>query len=344
MKRTLNILMTTLLILTGCQDKPSLDPVPGPSETYPIQFGISADLEVESKATLIEGDTFDENGSLVKKGNYEDFGFIALGGLTVEPGKYSVFEANTVVSHGTHGWTYSPIRFWQPGSYVFAGVMPSPSTEAESSYKYTASIDENNHNKITLTFGGNGFDLASNPHDLMVAFTTPKEVVKVSEATDVLLNFSHQLALVNIEVQTGSTPMDIVVNNIKIYGNHKIATAATFSNTDSGNDTTIAAEWTLDSKTTDTDYYHRVKDANKIENLLVFPEYGSDKLSVAITYKESYGSSSFSKTKYGTIDINWQAGKIYTYKTVLTSESIVFGVPTVTDWDNAGDADDIPGM
>jgi hypothetical protein len=341
MKRTLNILMTTLLILTGCQDKPSLDPVPGPSETYPIQFGISADLEVESKATLIEGDTFDENGSLVKKGNYEDFGFIALGGLTVEPGKYSVFEANTVVSHGTHGWTYSPIRFWQPGSYVFAGVMPSPSTEAESSYKYTASIDENNHNKITLTFGGNGFDLASNPHDLMIAFT-PKEVEKVSEATDVLLNFSHQLALVNIEVQTGSDPMDIVVNSIKIYGNHKIATAATFANSDNG--TTIAAEWTLGSKTTDTDCYHQVANANKIENLLVFPEYGSAKLSVALTYTESYGSSSFSKTKYGTIDINWQAGKIYTYKTVLTSESIVFGVPTVTDWANAGKADDIPEM
>jgi hypothetical protein len=195
-------------------------------------------------------------------------------------------------------------------------------------------------NQLTLNFGANGFNLASSQTDLMVAFT-PKKVVKVSETTDVLLNFSHQLALVNIDVQTGIGPMDIVVNNIKIYGNHKIATAATFSNTGSGNDTTIAAEWTLGSRTTETGYYHQVDDA-KIENLLVFPE--SSEISVAVTYTESYGSSSFSKTKYGTIDINWQAGKIYTYKTVLTSESIVFDVPTVTDWANAGKADDIPEM
>jgi hypothetical protein len=70
MKRTLNILMTTLLILTGCQDKPSLDLVPGPSETYPIQFGISADLEVESKA-------------VIDKNNVTEFSFVALGNLTV---------------------------------------------------------------------------------------------------------------------------------------------------------------------------------------------------------------------------------------------------------------------
>ena len=325
--------MTTLLILTGCQDKPSLDPVPGPSETYPIQFGISADLEVESKTVI------DNNNCI-------DYAFIALGNLTVDGEQQTVFGTTGVhVSYVTNAWTYSPIRFWQPGEYVFAGVMPSPSTEAESSYKYTASIDENDHNKITLTFGGNGFDLASNPHDLMVAFA-PKEVEKVSDAKDVLLNFSHQLALLNIEVQIGDSPMDdLVVNDIKIYGNHKIAKAATFAfaNNVSGNGTTIAADWTLGSKTTDTDYYHQVRDA-KIEELLVFPEYGSDKLSVAVTYTESYGSSSFSKTKYGTIDINWQAGKIYTYKTVLTSESIVFGVPTVTDWANAGEADYIPEM
>ena len=288
-----------------------------------------------------------ESKAVIDDSNFETNKFTALGNLTVDGVQQSVFGTTGVhVSYVANAWTYYPIRFWQPGEYVFAGVMPSPSTEAESSYKYTASIDENNHNKITLTFGGNGFDLASNPHDLMVAFTT-KKVEKVSEAKDVLLNFSHQLALLNIEVQIGDSPMDdIVVNDIKIYGNHKIATAATFAfaNNVSGTGTTIAAEWTLGSRTTDTDYYHQVRDA-KIENLLVFPEYGSDKLSVAVTYTESYGSSSFSKTKYGTIDINWQAGKIYTYKTVLTSESIVFGVPTVTDWANAGKADDdIPEM
>ena len=355
MKKTLDILLTAIiLILAGCQDKPSLDPVTGPSESYPIQFGISADLEVESKSALIEGDIFDENGNLVKEGNYKDFGFIALSNLTVDANsdrQPSIFGANgTEVKYVSNAWTYSPLRFWQIGTYNFAGVMPSSIFNATHNHTATtqpgtsiASLTETTDgSQLTLNFGPNGFNLAETQTDLMVAFSS-QTVQSSASAGRVDFDFTHQLALINIEVQIGDSPTDIVVNNINIYGNRQVATVATFVNISSGNDATIIAEWALGSRTTADNCYHQVT-GTKIENLLVFPESDSDILTVAVSYTESYGTSTFFKTKYGEIDINWQAGKIYTYKTILTSDSIVFGAPTVSDWSNGGAADDIPQM
>ena len=322
MKRTTNILLhlTLTLLMTGCGGHSPIEPDPVGAEGRPIQFGITSHLEVESKA-VIDGE------------NYKNHSFTALGNLTVDEVQqtdlFGTTGATVLYDDATTAWTYSPLRYWQTGSYFFAGVMPS---EAGA-----ASFTETN--ELTLTFASGGFNLAEAQADLMVAFDS-QDVQSTSAARQVDFDFQHQLALLNIEVQIADSPLGIVINNIKIYGNHKIATAAKFTTND---DDQITAAWTLGSITTATGPYHQV-DGTKIENLLVFPESGSDKLTVAVTYTEIYGTSTFDKTKCGEIDINWQAGKVYTYKTNLTSESIVFGTPTVTDWSNGGAADNIPQM
>ena len=224
--------MTTLLILTGCQDKPSLDPVPGPSETYPIQFGISADLDVESK-------------TVIDNSNVTGFSFFALGNLTVDGEQQTNLfgENGSIVSYGTDSWSYSPLRYWQPGSYEFAAVMPFIAG-------YTPSFSASN--QLTLNFGTNGFNLASSQADLMVAFDS-RTVQSASAATPVDFNFDHQLALVTIEgASKDPNTNGIQVTGIKVFGNSaKTSGNMTFAN----NQGTVSATYTLTGATTSSSPY-----------------------------------------------------------------------------------------
>ncbi len=318
--------MTTLLILTGCQDKPSLDPVPGPSETYPIQFGISADLEVESK-TVIDDSNFETNK------------FTALGNLTVDGEQQTdLFGENGVtVENISNVWTYSPLRYWQTGSYVFAGVMPSAAG--------TASFSANN--ELTINFGTEGFDLSATQHDLMVAFT-PKEVEKVS-ATDVLLNFEHQLSLVVINGAYKETAGKVRVDKIEVFGN-TAKTAGNMVFTHDKTKTKINASYSLDSQSvTDVDnVYQTIEGAwelapsststNIVSGLLVFPEECD--FSIVVTYTDRYGNKDgVQKTKSAALHSNWEPGKKYTYTFNVNLDHISFAEPTVTDWVSGGNVD-----
>lgn len=320
MKRIHYIFLAAALLLTGCERQAPLGPV---ADNRPIEFGVSGDLSVQSKA-------------VIDKDNYTDYGFIVLGGLTVASDSWktnTLFADRTIVEHdATNGWTYSPIRYWQPGSYVFAGIMPS-------SEGFTASLNEDNHNQLTLNFGTSGYNLAENQDDIMVAFDT-QTVQSTSTASPVSFVFNHQLALVNLKIEDKNTEMDIQVNSISVYGNSKTATQAVF--THGTNEGGVTAVWTLGTRSDESNSYHDVSSQREIKNLLVFPESGSS-FTVKVNYTESYGSS-FSKDKKVAISHNWEAGKIYTYTFYLTSDSIVFGSVKVTDWIDGGAADDIPEM
>lgn len=327
MKRTLNILMTTLLILTGCQDKPSLDPVPGPSETYPIQFGISADLEVESKAVIDDK-------------NYTSHPFTALGNLTVDGAQQSnLFGANGAeVSCSSGKWTYSPLRYWQTGSYVFAGVMPSAAG--------TASFSANN--ELTINFGTEGFDLSATQHDLMVAFAS-QNVQSASTAEPVEFDFEHQLALVTIEgASKDPNTNGTQVTGIKVFGNSaKTSGNMTFAD----NQGTVSAAYTLTGATTSsspyktflavdeagsqtTDDWTLVKPSADgtpvydvlIPELIVFPERCT--FTIVVNYTDENDNP---KTMTGTLPATWKAGKKYTYRFHLASD-ISFSVE-VDKWD-----------
>lgn len=325
MKRTLNILMTTLLILTGCQDKPSLDPVPGPSETYPIQFGISADLEVESK-------------TVIDNSNVTDFSFVALGNLTVDGEQQTNLfdEKRANVSYQNDAWTYSPLRYWQPGSYEFAAVMPLMG--------YTPSF--NASNQLTLNFGANGFNLASSQTDLMVAFDS-RIFPSASAPKPVNFSFKHQLALVTIEgASKDPNTNGIQVTGIKVFGNSaKTSGNMTFAN----NRGTVSATYTLTGATTSSSPYKTFLAADEagsqttddwtlvkpsadgtpvydvlIPELIVFPE------TCTFTIVVNYTENGNPKTMTGTLPATWEAGKKYAYRFHLASD-ISFSVE-VAKW------------
>lgn len=322
MKRITDIIiLTTVLVLTGCKGVSPLEPEIGASESRPIEFGITSDISVESKAIIDES-------------NYTDFGFMVQAGLTVDSWQTNaVFGAETEVTHGTSGWGYSPTRYWQAGSYVFAGAMPS-------SADFSISLDEATHKTLTLDFGEDGYNLAEGQHDLMVGFKTV-DVQSTASTTPVNFTFAHQLALVNFQIQQEEDEhMTIEINSVKLYGIRKIATKAIFARGNS--DEVITPEWTLGEKATESSAYYGTSESPSISNLLVFP--GTDQFTIKVNYTESYGDSSYTKEKSATRAYEWEPGKKYTYTVNLTSDSIVFDDLKITDWIEAGAADNIPQM
>lgn len=337
MKRITDILiLTSALILTGCKGISSIEPENGASDIRPIGFSISSDLSVESKA-------------VIDNTNYTDNGFTALGMLTVNNEEGSpVFAQNTVVTYSTtSGWTYSPLRFWQPGSYVFAGVMPG------SGYNATFDAD----NKLTLTFADGGFDLAGTQTDLMVAFDT-ETVSSASAAGPVEFEFAHQMSLVIIEgaSKDPNTP-GITVDEIQVYGNSKKTDGNMVFTYDPANNA-FTPSYTLGALSTGTDVYKTIQRPEDltdavatadwqlaystttydvlVPDLLVFPQ------ECDFTIVVSYTEGKSQKTMTGTLAAEWEAGMKYTYRFSLAKD-ITFMVE-VDEWDPAevsdGDTDD----
>ena len=340
MKRIIDIIiLTSVLILSGCKDVSSVDPQIGESDRRPIEFGISSDLSVESKAAIDET-------------NYTAAGFTAFGFFT-EPGATSgnpVFQDNTVVTYSTDAWSYTPLRYWQPGSYVFAGVMPSV---------YSATFDSSN--KLTLNFGEDGFNLAETQTDLLVAFDK-KTVTSVKDAGLVDFDFTHQLALVTIEGRSKDPDTQgITVQEIVVYGNSKEATGDIVFTYNPTSDTFTSA-YTPGALSTDKDVYKTISRPGNLTGaaatadwdlaytdtydvlepgLLVFPQ--TCNFSIVVKYKE--GGKDMTMT--GTLPATWKAGKKYTYRFSLAADiSFSFDVDEwdseyVSDGDGADEDDEI---
>ena len=310
----------------GCGGHSPIDPDPVRPDLYPINFGISADLEVESKAVI------DNN-------NVTGFSFVALGNLTVDGEQQTNLfgENGKNVYYENDAWTYSPLRYWQPGSYEFAAVMPLMG--------YTPSF--NASNQLTLNFA-NGFNLASSQTDLMVAFDS-RRFPSASAAEPVNFSFEHQMSLVVINGAYKETSGKIRVDKIEVYGN----TAKTAGNMVFTHDgTKINASYSLDSQSvTDEDnVYQTIEGAWElapsassteiVSGLLVFPEE-CDEFYIAVTYTDAYGSTNQVQTKKTSqkLEANWERGKKYTYTFNLYLDHISFGKPTVTDWVSGGNVD-----
>ena len=334
MKITHNILLVIALILTGCNGTSSLDPEVARSENQPIRFAVSGDLSVKSKAVIDES-------------NYTEFGFKALGALTVDTGNnYEIFGTNGVeVTYTTSGWGYSPVRYWQPGSYVFAGVMPS-------ALSCTPSLSQTNHKQLTLDFA-DGFNLAQSQVDLLVAFDdVDVESVAGMTSTAVDFDFEHQLALVVIQgTSVDPDTKGIEIKEIKVYGNSPATVGDmvfTYAEATATTPSTISYDYELVSNTTKNNVYKTFsrpaeqtgvsadKDWNLVAageslvydvlvpELLVFPQQCT--FTIAITYKED----NIEKTRVGSLSADWEAGKKYTYTFKLATD-ITFSV-AVSEW------------
>lgn len=322
--------MTIALILTGCKGPSSLDPDMTQPENNPIKFAVTCDLSVESKAIITD-----------------PTGFVALGGLTTLDAwkTNAVFGANgTAVSKSNNAWTYSPVRYWQPGSYVFAGVMPS-------TLSCTASLSENNHKQMTLDFGASGFNLAEAQTDLLVAFDEV-DVTRVADAGSVDFVFAHQFAWVVIRgASVDPATKGIHIHSIKVYGNSAATEGNmvfTYSSPSETNPTGLAVNYALTSLT-DVDTPYKTILAPTGENLLVDQDWALEKpgtnglvydtlvpellvfpeqctFSIAVTYVEEGNT----KTRVGSLSADWKAGKKYTYTFNLATD-ISFSVD-VREW------------
>lgn len=337
MNRTQYIFLTALLLLTGCAEHPLTDFEVGNEGEKPIEFGLSSDFSVGSKAAIDDGTNYTD---------YTDYGFIVQAGLTVASEKTESWKTNTVfgsngteVTYGTDGWGYSPARYWQYGSYSFAGAMPS-------SAGFTASLDAATHKQLTLHFGDGGYDLRAGQDDIMVGFKTV-DVQSASSAPTVNFNFEHQMSLVVINGAYKETAGKIRVDKIEVYGN----TAKTVGNMVFTHDETkINASYSLDSQSvTDEDnVYQTIEGAWEllpstpittiVPGLLVFPEECD--FSIVVTYTDLYGNKDgVQKTKSAALHSNWERGKKYTYTFNVNLDHISFAEPTVTDWVSGGNVD-----
>lgn len=337
MKRTASILLVTLLVLTGCKDNSSYAPEPGLNENHPIEFGVSGSLSVESKAPITAGADF-----------------IAFGDLTVgESDPVPVFgdeeqEGQEVTfiddDQNPPHYTYSPMRYWQLGSYSFGGVMPAGDfyTATFSSSDQTITLDfceevvEGEEGSETKT---KGYNLAEHQADLMAAFHTVN-VQSLSNPARVHFEFDHQLAWVVIEAasrNTGLSNEGLQITELNIYGNTpstegnivftnnagKVSVTQTLSaeKTNSGNPyKTFTDGWQLVKPGADGKPVY----ATLVPQLLVFPE------ECTFTIEVTYTENGIEKTRTGSLEADWKAGKKYTYKLHIATD-ISFSV-TVSGW------------
>ena len=252
-------------------------------------------------------------------------------------------------------WTYNPQRYWHRGTYLFAAALPSSAFYATHAMKNDASVS----NGISGSLDDDGklslrsFDLTKNQSDLMVAFTKVDNSSDSKSGTDkVSLNFEHQLSKLNFKANfDANNKSTITITTVTLYGNSGTASAEfTFDDNDPSilTDDKIVAQWTPGTATTAENYFKQftgswsTSGSTVIEDLLVFPEECT--FTVVVNYTESYAEAQASASQSGNLEVDWEAGKIYTYEFTLSAKHIIFSAPVVTEWTTGGKADEIPSM
>lgn len=238
------LLLAGMCALTSCHRDE--EPVYSPKGTA-IDFDASADGSNSTKAPIdkvadLQGDGFvvwaswtkDPDDNAIFTNNYTD-------GFTND-----VFGVNGTKVYATdvvNSWYYTPKRFWNRGTYVFAAALPASvfnashaRTTAETTGKViTASIADNTAESLeslSMTFAGSGFALggfknvagtklaADAQSDLMYAFATVDN--KDENAGTVSLNFTHACSLLGIRL-TSDSNKTLKVKSVRIFGIHKSA-------------------------------------------------------------------------------------------------------------------------
>lgn len=328
-----------LLIVVSCQreDIPKAD-----SENMPIEFsGVTAWLD-----TKADGES---TTSVLPSGNFKVWAH--------NSSNYSVFgTSGTVVSTSDAGstWTYSPVRYWKPGTYNFYAVSPDN--------KATGTLSEEG---LKLSFEG-GWDLASEqtPTDLLLATQTvdgSTQVNKDGGPGKVSLTFNHMLSQISFSARNADQTdgVELAVTGVKIYGNSSAALELTGTVGTNGGFNTA---WRLDNtaKTTQALPFenHSVSPAKTLTKdktvsqetttysytgilprTLVFPE--TCNLTVEVTFNQMKDGITSPATKSATINgASWQPGYNYDYKLTVTADAIkIDSDPDVTLWGEGGSAD-----
>ena len=307
MKNAINILyflLGVVFIFGSCQseDVPDYD-LPA-ADSKPIEFsGVNASVETKGTDDLPISD------------------FKVWASRTYnEATEYGIFgttgtEVNKMVAENSLSWTYSPVRYWRPGSYDFTAVSP-----------HSLANGQLTEEGLELDFG-DGWDLAAAQTELWIASTTGVSNVVVP------LEFNHmlsKLSLTAINVATDGTV--IVVTGVKIYGIHRKATA--YSTEDA---------WTRMEESTATSPYVSYTPSDELsiaggdpvlltpeDGILVFP--GAISLGVEVTF--NHGGSSTNYSKSASTSDTWVAGTHYEYKINIGPDYIEFNPVSVQPWDD----------
>jgi hypothetical protein len=316
------VLMGLLLILVSCHREELPDSNITSESGYPIEFS-GMEGRLDSKA---DGDL---------PSDFTGFHVWAQNGSNS-----SVFGVNgTAVNTSDEGttWTYSPVRYWQAGTYNFYAVAPQGIA--------TGSLA---NGALALTFGSEGLSLSSQT-DLMLAtasnvtgrFNTDEK----PEAVD--LEFNHMMSKVSFSARNAdANNTAITVTSVSISGNHKTA---------SGYSTAGNGSWSWKSDDTAVSQTLAVANSNGVilstiaqtaitpsDGVLVFPE--DCNLSVIVTFSQEKGDLTASTTKTATIPCSWQPGYKYVYKLTVTADAIkIDSEPAVTPWGTGGSADSTTG-
>ena len=258
---------------------------------------------------------------------------------------FEVFNETTVEKTGsgaTVAWSYSPIRYWQPGTYNFYAVSP---TSISPSIPISGTLTSAG---LSLAFGElsdnqySGWDLSQNQVDLLMASNTDfPSHYNLSENNPVELTFDHILSKLTFSVGNKSTDNDIIVTAIKVYGNHKKATGYTtslslVSNSKSDiNSPFVYTETSVALSKIDSD--GQIGYSEILEDLLVFPEDDCE-MFVEVTLKLDPTKEGYVKSS-GKVQVTWKQGKHYHYQVKVAPDNISFSEPKVVDWVEGGKVD-----
>lgn len=301
-------LLGLLLILVSCHR----EELPITKNDYPIEFsGISGCLDTKA----------DDNQTLSLPSDFTGFRVWAQNGS-----KTNVFGTDGTDVSTTDGgqtWTYSPVRYWQAGTYNFYAVSPKDFA--------TGSLS---NGALTLSFG-NGWNLSSQI-DLLLA--TASNITGRFNTEDkpesVELTFQHILSKIGFSVKDNDKDnVTIKVTSISISGNHKTASAYSTAGGWSwkSDDTTTSQTLSLansDGVTISTTDYTTVTPS---AGVLVFPENCT--LGVNVSYKATMGASSAIINGSVSIPVNLLAGQSYVYKLLISSTGITIS-SSIQPWDD----------
>lgn len=262
-------------------------------------------------------------------------------GQTGSPTTDNTIFSGEEVTYNSGVWQYSPVRYWQTGSYQFVAV--SQMTDTKTSY--TGSLT---NSSLNLSFTSPGWNLSTTPADLIVASATASGQTQRNNNTEVAFSFNHQLAMVKFTAKN-TDPRDatISIKSISIKGNKTTASGMTYFAS-----STPTTTWTF-SDVTPIQQLQMQFDEGKTaitlakdskttltSELMVFPQGCT--LEIEILYDVvANGGTSSNNSKSATKTVSWDAGKIYEYNINVTSDHISFvEEPTVVDWGTTTSADD----
>ena len=300
-------IMGLLLIVVSCHR----EEIPVSKNSYPIEFsGMSGWLETKADDSQTSSLPSDFTGFRVWAQNGSNLNVFGSSGTDVS------------TTDGGQTWTYSPVRYWQDGTYNFYAVSPKDFATGTLS-----------NGALHLNFG-NGWNLSSQT-DLLLA--TAANITGRFNTEDkpesVELTFNHILSKIGFSVKDNDNDnVTIKVTSISISGNHK--TALAYSTTGGwswkGDDTATSQTLSLansDGITISTTDYTTITPS---AGVLVFPEDCT--LVVNVSYRATMGASSAIINGSASIPVNLQAGQSYVYKLLITSTGITIS-SSIQPWD-----------